>query len=67
MMSLFFYSQATLNRLFNDSIKLYWYYISSSWNMNLFKEEGGTNSTNLYLAPRKSAVLTGFIKASRLV
>ena len=33
MMSLFFHFQHTLNRLFKNYIKLYWHYISSSWNM----------------------------------
>ena len=33
MMSALFYFQPTLNRLFNNCIKLYWYKISSSWNM----------------------------------
>ena len=28
-----FYVQPTLKRLFNNCIKLYWYQISSSWNM----------------------------------
>ena len=34
----FFHFQHTLNRFFNNCIKLCWYYISSSWNM---KEGGG--------------------------
>ena len=34
MMSAFFHFQHTLNGLFNNCIKLYWYQISSSWNMN---------------------------------
>ena len=33
MMSAYFHFQHTLNRLFNNYIKLYWYNISSSWNM----------------------------------
>ena len=33
MMSAFFHFQHTLYRLFNNCIKLYWYQISSSWNM----------------------------------
>ena len=33
MMSAFFHFQHTLNRLFNNCIRLYWYYISSPWNM----------------------------------
>ena len=33
MMSLFFHFQHTLNRLFSNCIKLYWYQISPSWNM----------------------------------
>ena len=33
MMSAFFHFQHTLNRLFNNCIKFYWYGISSSWNM----------------------------------
>ena len=36
MMSASFYSQPILNRFFDTCIKLYWYYISSSWN----KKEG---------------------------
>ena len=30
---IFFYFQHTLNKLFNNCIKLHWYYISSSWYM----------------------------------
>ena len=33
MSSFFFYFQHTLNRLFDNCVKLYWYYISSSWNI----------------------------------
>ena len=33
MVSAFFHFQHTLNRLFNNCLKLYWCYISSSWNM----------------------------------
>ena len=33
IMSAFFHFQHTLNRCFNNWIKLYWYYISSSWNI----------------------------------
>ena len=33
MMSAFFYFQTAINSLFNNCIKLYWCYISSSWNM----------------------------------
>ena len=33
MMSVFFHFQHTLDRLFNNCIKLYWYKISSSWKM----------------------------------
>ena len=33
MMSAFFHFQHTLNRLFNNCIKFYWSWISSSWNM----------------------------------
>ena len=37
-MSVFVHFQHTLNRLFNNSIKLYWYYISFPWDM-----KGGSN------------------------
>ena len=33
MMSTFFHFQHTSNKLFNNCIKLYYYYTSSSWNM----------------------------------
>ena len=33
MMSAFFHFQHTLNRLFKNCMKLYWYWTSSSWNM----------------------------------
>ena len=31
-----FYLQPIFNRLFNNCIKLYWYWISSFWNMSFF-------------------------------
>ena len=42
IMSPFFHFQHTLNRLFNICMELYWYYISSSWNINeTVGERGG--------------------------
>ena len=37
MMSVFFHLQHTLNRLFNNCLKLHWYQISSSWNTQIEK------------------------------
>ena len=35
LMSACFYFLPTLNRLLNNCVKLYWYYINSSWNMKV--------------------------------
>ena len=51
MMSVFFQFQYTLNRLFNNCIKLCWYQISSSWNM---KQEGRGESN--WLPPEKTTL-----------
>ena len=47
MISAFFHFQHTLNRLFNNCIKLYWYSSSYSWNM---KGRGG------YIPPEKTSL-----------
>ena len=41
IMSPFCHFQHTLNRLFNICMELYWYYVSSSWNINETVGEGG--------------------------
>ena len=43
MMSAFFHFQHTLDRLFNNCIKLYWYYVSSAcevfWDLGISQSE----------------------------
>ena len=51
-MSAFFYFQHTLNSSFNNSIKLYWYWISFSLNMN-----GGSNWPPEKLPSKSPALL----------
>ena len=41
MMSGFFYPQPTLNRLFNNCIKLSWHWISFCWNRKVERGGGG--------------------------
>ena len=60
MMSVFFYHQPTLNGLFNNCIKLYWYWISSSWNMEGGQTELPPPQNKL---PSKSPGLLGLIVA----
>ena len=56
--------QTTSDRLFNNCIKLYWYWISSSWNV---KGRGVKSTQTLNKLPSKRQILLGFILYWRLV